>query len=139
MTWKRTGLAALIACAICAPEPTSATASQPVPDPARQQELHGIAASCAAFYHAAMIELELPVDANEPKRQDYLAVTDALSEALLDAGDRDAWFEENVVRRMSTVATLIQLRPDEVTPKVLENLGKCDALLPEMKSAAGLD
>ena len=38
---------------------------------------------------------------------------------------------------MSTVATLIDA--DEVAPKVLENLGKCDALLPEMKSAAGLD
>ena len=75
MTWKRTGLAALIACAICASEPTSATASQPVPDPARQQE-RGIAAS-RAFYQAAMIELGLPVDANEQKRQDYLAVADA--------------------------------------------------------------
>ncbi|MCR9175716.1 MAG: hypothetical protein NXI19_06920 [Alphaproteobacteria bacterium] len=105
----------------------------------RKIELHGIAASCAAFYQAAFFELDLPIEGNEAKREQYLAVIDALSEQLLEAPDRKPWFEEHVVRRSSTVVTLLQLQPDHAGPKVLENLPKCDALLPEMTQAAGLE
>jgi hypothetical protein len=105
----------------------------------RKIELHGIAASCAAFYQAAFFELDLPIEDNEAKREKYVAVVDALSEQLLDAPDRRPWFEEHVVRRSSTVVTLIQLQPEQAGPKVLENLPKCDALLPEMTQAAGLE
>ena len=105
----------------------------------RKAELHGIAASCAAFYQAAFFELDLPIEGNEAKRKKYVAVVDALSEQLLEPKDRKPWFEEHVVRRSSTVVTMLQLQPEHAGPKVQENLPKCDALLPEMMQAAGLE
>ena len=45
----------------------------------RKAELHGIAASCAAFYQAAFFELDLPIEGNEAKRETYVEVVDALS------------------------------------------------------------
>ena len=117
-----------------ASEPARAEISQD-----RKIELHGIAASCAAFYQAAFFELDLPIEGNEAKREKYVAVVDALSEQLLEPKDRKPWFEEHVVRRSSTVVTLPQLQPEHAGPKVQENLPKCDALIPEMMQAAGLE
>lgn len=104
--------------------------------PERKVELHGIAASCLAFYQAAMLELELPLDPYEDRRRAYLPIVDSLTNQLVEEGGRKRWMDEHVMRRTSTVATLIQMRPDEVSPKVMENLDACDTLLPEMKQAA---
>jgi hypothetical protein len=46
---------------------------------------------------------------------------------------------ENVVGRTAIVVNIIDLKPDEAIPKVRANLGACDALLPEMNAAAGLE
>lgn len=104
--------------------------------PERKIELHGIAASCLAFYQAAMLELELPLDPYEDRRRAYLPIVDSLTDQLVEEAERKRWMDEHVMRRTSTVATLIQMRPDEVSPKVMENLDSCDTLLPEMKQAA---
>lgn len=108
-------------------------------DDPRTRELHGIAASCVAFYQAAMLELELPLEPNEPVRQELLEVVDSLSRELLRPTDRKPWYEEHVVRRTSAVATLLQLQPEAAAPKVRDNLDACAGLLPEMKTAAGLE
>jgi len=103
------------------------------------EELHGLAASCAAFHGAALYELDVPLEETEATRQDLIQVTDALSKKLLPEAKRKPWFQEHVEERTGMVTTLLQVRPEEAGPKVRENLDACAALLPEMRAAAGLD
>lgn len=107
--------------------------------PEREQELMAIAASCAAFYQAGFDRLELPVERNEAQRQAFIQVVDALSAKHLPPGHRNPWFMEHVVDRTAIVVNIIDLKPDEAIPKVRANLGACDKLLPEMKTAAGIE
>lgn len=107
--------------------------------PDREQKLLEIAASCAAFYQAGFDRLDLPVEHNEAQRQAFIDVVDALSKKRLSPREREPWFMENVVGRTGIVVNIIDLKPDEAIPKVRANLAACDALLPEMTAAAGLE
>lgn len=107
--------------------------------PERERQLMEIAASCAAFYQAGFDRLELPVEGNEQQRQAFIRVVDALSARQLPAGHQEPWFMEHVVDRTAIVVNVIDLKPEEAIPKVRANLGACDALLPEMNAAAGLE
>lgn len=104
----------------------------------RERQLMGIAASCVAFYQAAMAELELPIDDNEAKRQTYLKVFDTLAKRGRTRSEYEASFQRDVVMRTIEVTTIIQNDPQTARPQVLGNLPKCDAYLDEMKTAAGL-
>ncbi len=106
--------------------------------PERERQLLEIAASCAAFYQAGFDRLDLPVDPNEGQRQAFIRVVDALSLKLLPAGGREPWFMEHVVDRTAIAVNIIDIKPDEAIPKIRQNLGTCDKLLPEMNAAAGL-
>ena len=46
---------------------------------------------------------------------------------------------EHVVGRTAIVVNIIDLKPDESIPKIRQNLGACDKLLPEMNTAAGIE
>lgn len=105
----------------------------------RERQLMGIAASCVAFYQAAMAELELPIEGNEAKRQTYLDVFDALAKRGRPRKDYEASFQRDVVMRTIEVTTIIQNDPQTARPQVLGNLPKCDAHLDEMKTVAGLN
>ena len=105
----------------------------------RESDLMGIAASCVAFYQAAMTELDLPLDANEPKRQAFLDVFAALGERGYSHKQYEAAFQRDVVMRTIEVTTIIENDPDAARPRVLANLPKCDSHLDEMKRAAALD
>lgn len=107
--------------------------------PEREKELMAIAASCAAFYQAGFDRLELPVERNEQQRQAFIRVVDTLSARHLPQGHQEPWFMEHVVDRTAIVVNIIDLKPEEAIPKVRANLGACDALLPEMNAAAGLE
>jgi hypothetical protein len=108
-------------------------------EPEREKQLLEIAASCAAFYQAGFDRLDLAVEPNEARRQAFIRVVDALSAKRMPPGDREPWFMEYVVGRTGIVVNLIDLKPDEVIPKVRSNLTACDKLLPEMNAAAGLE
>lgn len=105
----------------------------------RERELMGVAASCVAFYQAAMAELELPIEANEAKRQTYLGIFDTLAKRGRSHKEYEAAFQRDVVMRTIEVTTIIQNDPQTARPQVLGNLPKCDAYLDEMKTAAGLN
>jgi len=107
--------------------------------PEREKQLLEIAASCAAFYQAGFDRLDLPVEHNEAQRQAFIRVVDALSARQLAPGDREPWFMEHVVGRTAIVVNIIDLKPDEASPKVRQNLGACDKMLPEINAAAGLE
>ena len=107
--------------------------------PEREKQLLEIAASCAAFYQAGFDRLELPVERNEQQRQAFIKVVDALSVRHVPAGGREPWFMEHVVGRTAIVVNIIDLKPDESIPKIRQNLGACDKLLPEMNTAAGIE
>jgi hypothetical protein len=128
---------ALLTAALIALFAPRVQADAPLTD--RERELMGIAASCAAFYQAAMFELDLPVEGNEDKRQAYLSVLNELAGRGRSAKELEAHYQRAVVQRFSEVATLIQLDRTNVAPKVTANLPKCDAYLTEMKTAAGLE
>ncbi|MEQ8813567.1 MAG: hypothetical protein RLO51_16710 [Thalassobaculum sp.] len=115
------------------------TAGANAATPEREKQLLDIAASCAAFYQAGFDRLDLTVEPNEARRQAFIDVVDALSARQLPAGAREAWFMEHVVGRTAIVVNIIDLKPDEAIPKVRQNLGACDKLLPEMNAAAGLE
>lgn len=105
----------------------------------REVKLKGIAASCVAFYQSAMAELDLPIEANEPKRLAFLDVFSALAKREGNRRDFENAFQRDVVMRTMEVTTIIQNDPEKARQKVLENLPKCDGFLTEMKTAAGLD
>lgn len=105
----------------------------------RERELMGIAASCVAFYQSAMAELELPIEGNEAKRQDYLAVFANLGKRALSHKDYEAAFQRDVVMRTIEVTTIIENDREAAKPRVLANLPKCDSYLEEMKTAAGVE
>jgi hypothetical protein len=104
----------------------------------RERQLMGIAASCVAFYQAAMAELELPIEGNEAKRQTFLAVFDTLAKRGHSQKEYEAAFQRDVVMRTIEVTTIIENDPQTARPQVLGNLPKCDGFLEEMKTAAGL-
>ena len=105
----------------------------------REKQLMGIAASCAAFYQAAFFSLDLPVEGNEAKRQVYLSVYETLARREKTPKEFDEDFQRDVMARVIEVTTIIEQNPEVARPKVLSNLPKCDAFIPEMKRAAGLD
>ncbi|HEY9568888.1 MAG TPA: hypothetical protein VIR38_12410 [Thalassobaculum sp.] len=125
-------LAAALAAGLIAVTASAAT-------PERETELMAIAASCAAFYQAGFDRLGLPVERNEAQRQAFIRVVDALAVRHLPKPQREPWFMEHVVDRTAIVVNIIDLEPDAAVPKVRANLGACDALLPEMNAAAGLE
>jgi hypothetical protein len=104
----------------------------------RERQLMGIAASCVAFYQAAMAELELPIEGNEAKRQSFLQVFDTLAKRGRSRKEYEASFQRDVVMRTIEVTTIIDNDPQTARPQVLGNLPKCDAYLDEMKTVAGL-
>lgn len=105
----------------------------------RERKLMGIAASCVAFYQAAMAELELPIEGNEAKRQSFLDVFDTLAKRGRTHKQYEAAFQRDVVMRTIEVTTIIENDPQTARPQVLGNLPKCDAYLDEMKTVAGLN
>ena len=105
----------------------------------QDRKLMGIAASCVAFYQAAMAELDLPIEANEPKRQAFLDVFDTLAKRGRSHKEYEAAFQRDVVMRTIEVTTIIENDPKTAGPQVRGNLPKCDAYLDEMKTAAGLN
>lgn len=105
----------------------------------REKQLKNIAASCAAFYQVAFFALDVPVEENEAKRQVYLKVYETLGSRGKTPREFDADFQRDVMARVIEVTTIIDKDPDVARPKVLGNLPKCDAHIPEMKEAAGLD
>lgn len=105
----------------------------------RERQLMGVAASCVAFYQAAMTELELPIEGNEAKRQTYLGVFDTLAKRGGSRKEYEASFQRDVVMRTIEVTTIIQNDPETARPQVLGNLPKCDAHLDEMKTITGSD
>lgn len=125
-------LATALAAPLLAPSAGAAT-------PERETQLLEIAASCAAFYQAGFDRLDLPVERNEGLRQAFIRVVDALSARRMPKGAREPWFMEHVVDRTAIVVNIIDLKPTESIPKVRENLGACDQLLPEMNAAVGLE
>lgn len=132
---NRLPVLALVSTLVTALPASGATAATPE----REKQLLEIAASCAAFYQAGFDRLELPVEGNEDRRQDFIRVVDALSARQLPKDAREPWFMEHVVDRTAIVVNIIDLKPDESIPKVRENLVACDKLLPEMRATAGLE
>ncbi|MEQ8587589.1 MAG: hypothetical protein RLO01_19545 [Thalassobaculaceae bacterium] len=134
---------AVAVCVLCAaaagPWSSIARAETPQPLTDRERQLMGIAASCVAFYQSAMAELELPVEDNEPKRQAFLQVFDALAKRGQSHKQYEAAFQRDVVMRTIEVTTILQNDPKTARPQVLGNLPKCDGYLDEMRTAAGLD
>ena len=132
---------ALISAGISAGIPAGAGAwaqgTSPLSD--RERQLMGIAASCVAFYQAAMSELDLPIEGNEAKRQTFLDVFDALAKRGQSHKDYEAAFQRDVVMRTIEVTTIIENDPQTARPQVLGNLPKCDAYLAEMTAVAGLN
>lgn len=114
----------------------SADDTSPLDD--QERKLMGIAASCVAFYQAAMAELDLPIVGNEAKRQTYLDVFDTLAKRGRTHKEYEASFQRDVVMRTIEVTTIIENDPETARPQVLGNLPKCDSYLEEMKTAAGL-
>ena len=114
-----------------------AQATEPLGE--RERQLMGIAASCVAFYQAAMSELDLPIEGNEAKRQTFLDVFDALAKRGRSHKDYEAAFQRDVVMRTIEVTTIIENDPQTARPQVLGNLPKCDAYLAEMTAVAGLN
>lgn len=105
----------------------------------RERQLMGIAASCIAFYQAAMGELDLPIEGNEPKRQTYIDVFDTLAKRGRSHKEYEAVFQRDVVMRTIEVTTIIENDPQTARPQVLGNLPQCDAYLDEMTTVAGLN
>ncbi len=105
----------------------------------RETQLKGIAASCASFYQIAFFELDLPVEGNEEKRQTYLAVHETLGKRGKTDREYDVDFQREIMARVIEITTILEKDPEVARTKVLGNLPKCDALIPELKAAAGLD